>query len=77
MILYGTSACHLCEVAEQMLAEMLADKRLTVAIELIDIADSDVLVDQFGVRIPVLADGDKTLDWPFTSADVLAFQGAV
>jgi hypothetical protein len=76
MILYGTSACHLCEVAEQLLAEMLADKRLTGAIELIDIADSDTLVDQFGVRIPVLVDGDKALDWPFTVDDVLALQAA-
>lgn len=76
MILYGTSACHLCELAEQLLSEMLADGRIREAIELIDIADSEQLVERFGVRIPVLTSdaGDKELEWPFDQRQVMQWQ---
>lgn len=67
--LYGTSACHLCEVAEALLAQVLAgfDEARQPQIELIDIADSDALIARYGTRIPVLhrlGDGVE-LDWPF------------
>ena len=67
--LYGTSACHLCEVAEALLAQLLAELAEDVrpSIELIDIADSDALIERYGTRIPVLRrerDGVE-LVWPF------------
>ncbi len=67
--LYGTSACHLCEVAEALLAQLLAQFPETAQprIELVDIADSDTLLERYGTRIPVLRrerDGVE-LDWPF------------
>ena len=67
--LYGTSACHLCEVAEALLAQVLAGFAETQRpqIELVDIADSDALIERYGTRIPVLrreADGVE-LAWPF------------
>lgn len=68
-ILYGTSACHLCEVAEALLAQVLAGFGAAEQpqIELIDVADSDALIERYGTRIPVLrrvGDGVE-LDWPF------------
>ena len=73
MILYGTSACHLCELAEQLLAEMLGDGSLQQEIELVDIAESEALVEKYGLRIPVLEYQSKSLDWPFEKQDVLRF----
>jgi hypothetical protein len=67
--LFGTSACHLCEQAETLLAQVLASfaEAQRPQIELVDIADSDALIARYGTRIPVLrrdSDGGE-LDWPF------------
>lgn len=58
--LYGTSACHLCEIAEGMLEVAGVD------FSKVDIADSDALFERYGLTIPVLQrdDGDE-LNWPF------------
>lgn len=62
-MLYGTSACHLCEQAEAILLPWVA-QGMTVA--LVDIAEDDRLFDQFSVLIPVLQREDgKCLSWPF------------
>lgn len=63
--LYGTSACHLCELAHAMLHEQLPQLP-DCAVREVDIADSDELFERYGVRIPVLRhpDGDE-LGWPF------------
>ncbi len=64
LILYSTSACHLCELAEELLMP-LVQQGLLVAVD--DIADSDELFTRYGERIPVLrrpATGAE-LDWPF------------
>ncbi|MEH6822878.1 MAG: glutaredoxin family protein [Motiliproteus sp.] len=73
LILYGTQGCHLCEVAEQLLVATL-DLR-AVSVEVIDIADDDLLVERYGVRIPVLAElkSGRELDWPFESAQLQGF----
>lgn len=67
--LYGTSACHLCELAESLLAQVLAgfSEAQRPRIELVDIADSDALIERYGIRIPVLRrEGDELeLGWPF------------
>ena len=73
-ILYGTSACHLCELAEAVLANVLAVQP-DWQIELIDIADRDEWIAQYGTRIPVFAEGPRELDWPFDKDAVLAFAG--
>lgn len=76
LLLYGTSACHLCELAEQLLANLLASGH-DWQIELIDISDDDDLLTRYGELIPVLgrtSDGIE-LHWPFGEADVLAFVG--
>jgi flavoprotein len=71
--LYGTSACHLCETAAEMLAAQLATARM-VEVEQVDICQSDRLFDRYGLRIPVLQHPDKReLDWPFTLSELQAF----
>ncbi len=76
-VLYGTSACHLCEEAKAVLWSL--SQGLTFVEE--DIAEDDLLFERYGVRIPVL--GFKTsasdslpiqeLGWPFDVEGVMAF----
>lgn len=67
LILYTTAGCHLCEAAKTVLWPLLTEFGLRL--KEVDIADSDALVDQYGVRIPVIAFEDKVEDlgWPFTT----------
>ena len=65
-VLYHTLGCHLCELAEGVVAE--ANLRLVPPLKIIykkvDIAEDPQLFDQFGIRIPVLkaATTTATLD---------------
>lgn len=61
--LYSRIECPLCEYAEELLQEN------GVAYEMVDIDDSEALIKQYHVRIPVLSNDNKELDWPFTAAD--------
>jgi hypothetical protein len=66
--LYGTSACHLCEIAEEML------QCAGVEFRKIDIADSDALFERYGLIIPVLQRGDGLeLNWPFSEEALAEF----
>ena len=69
-ILYGTEHCHLCELAEQLVTEILGTHFSKV-----DIADSVELTHDYGVRIPVLVDHlrGRELNWPFDSDTLGAF----
>ena len=68
LILYGTSACHLCELAAALLRE--ADLKF----EEVDISESDALFERYGVTIPVLKRQDGAeLNWPFDAAGVRKF----
>jgi len=71
--LFGTAGCHLCEVAMELLHATLNPDFFEI--QEIDIAESDVLVEQYGVRIPVLRrDQDGTeLNWPFGVAELIGF----
>ena len=74
--LFGTSACHLCEIAEQML-ERLGDGGMLVPYDKVDIADSDELFERYGLLIPVLrAPGGDELRWPFDEAELRDFIAA-
>jgi hypothetical protein len=75
-ILYGTLGCHLCELAETQLSAVLA-RFADIDIECIDIADSDEMIEHYGVRIPVLrrVRDQAELDWPFADAALLDFLG--
>lgn len=72
--LLGTLGCHLCEVAEAVLMSFVENGLL---VELVDIAESEVMVERYGLRIPVLrrCDNGAELDWPFDGAQVADFLG--
>lgn len=72
LLLYGTSGCHLCELAEQQLLPWLEQGW---CVELIDIADDDNLAERFALLIPVVervSDG-QLLCWPFGQPDLQQF----
>jgi hypothetical protein len=81
-ILYGTSACHLCEIAEQML-QLQQNSQQQVASALggtpfdfdkVDISESDLLFERYGVLIPVLRHPDgRELNWPFSPEQLEQF----
>ncbi len=72
VLLYTTLGCHLCEQAKQVLWQVSADFPLLV--QDVEISESDDLIEQYGVRIPVIAlDNDGAeLGWPFSHSDVVA-----
>lgn len=71
LTLYHTSGCHLCEQAFEL------TQQLGIQVTLMDIVESQQLVDAYGVRIPVIqrADG-KELGWPFDAESLQQFINA-
>lgn len=61
--LYSRIECPLCEYAEELLLKAGLDYVV------IDIDDSDHLMQQYHVKIPVLANDHDEINWPFTAAD--------
>ena len=72
---YITEHCELCELAEQVLENTPLDTPIPV--EVVDIAESEELVAEYGERIPVLRmePSGRELNWPVSSDDVIAFLG--
>lgn len=66
ILLYTTGGCHLCEQALELLIEcQRAGHRFDICE--VEIADSESLIDAYGIRIPVIRiDGrEPELGWPF------------
>lgn len=76
LVLYGTSGCHLCDLAEQELLIWVAQGW---QVELVDIAEDDQLLDRFSLMIPVLqhSASGRLLNWPFDSVALQTFLSAV
>jgi len=74
-ILYHTLGCHLCELAEEVISDFNRTTDNPVVYTKTDIASDDHLVQQFGIRIPVLyrINDQRCLDWPFNTASLQAF----
>jgi len=73
LFFYITDHCELCVRAEEVL--LATPLETPMPVDVVDIAESEALVERYGERIPVLRrepDG-KELSWPFTEDDVLAF----
>ena len=70
--LFGTSGCHLCEQAEEVLMPLV---EYGLLVELIDIAESVEGVEIYALRIPVLrrVDTGAELDWPFEAEQIVSF----
>ncbi|MFN3714197.1 MAG: glutaredoxin family protein [Alcanivoracaceae bacterium] len=70
--LLTTTGCHLCEQALTLIQR--AAPRLELV--LVDIGEQDALIERYGTRIPVLRQGGRELDWPFSLLDVRAWLDA-
>ncbi len=72
--LFTTQGCHLCEQALHLLRRLQAQD-LPLEIELVEIADSALLMEQYGSRIPVIRVTDRSddLGWPFDATQVRHF----
>ncbi|PCM43351.1 glutaredoxin family protein [Marinobacter sp. ANT_B65] len=73
LFFYTTSQCHLCELAEALLVN--TPMPAPVPVDVVDIAQSEELVQRYGTRIPVLrrSDTGQELDWPFDRDQLLTF----
>ena len=71
--LMTTSGCHLCDLAVEVLVQVLDPKIFTV--DLVDIAYEDELMERYAERIPVLLcpAQKKELGWPFDQTQLSAF----
>lgn len=75
LVLYHTSGCHLCELAESVLEEVKAGYP-DLSWSLVDIATDDTLVERYGWRIPVIhlkGAPSPDLGWPFSAAAVATY----
>ena len=68
--LFTTLGCHLCEDALALLQQL--QNEFDLQLEEVEIADSDELMEQYGVRIPVVLCEEATEDlgWPFDLAQL-------
>ena len=77
LILLATDACTLCDQAFDLLASM--PELRGAGLDVVDVAEDDGLLTQFGARLPVLAvksavgEITQPLDWPFDAARVSAW----
>ncbi len=80
ILLLSTQACHLCELAEQVLQQAFSQPEIqqlmlsqTLDVYVQDIIDQPQWLDLFGEKIPVLFDEktESTLCWPFDSSSTV------
>jgi hypothetical protein len=74
LLLLGTSGCHLCEQAEEIISDCLS-KKIELTVETIDIAEQEQWQEHYALRIPVLyhPETKKDLGWPFDQRQVIQF----
>jgi len=73
-ILYHTLGCHLCELAETVIAKanLTLHEHSLISVEKVDIAENLDLTEKYGVKIPVLSSASgQELNWPFDADDVI------
>lgn len=70
--LFHTQGCHLCELAEALLAPW---ESRGIRVVQVDIAGDDALEDSYGIRIPVVRRDDdaRELGWPFDATSLHEF----
>ncbi len=73
LTLYSTLGCHLCEVAKETVWPLIRNRDFKL-VEC-DIADSETLMDQYALKIPVLkCEGvEAELAWPFGAEEFERF----
>jgi len=73
LIFYTTVGCHLCEHAEVVLQEFVAQPdSVQFDLEEVDISTDEHLVELYGIRIPVVKNPatTKEVGWPFGLEDI-------
>ena len=80
-MLYTSIGCHLCEQARAVVEPLLS--QFDLELQEVEIADSEALVERYGLRIPVLRlesaqlpqlqEQEQELGWPFDAQDVVRF----
>jgi len=75
---YTTDGCHLCEEAKDLLQQLLAQQPERFQVEVVDIIESNDLVEQYGTRIPVVVreGAQQDLGWPFDYLELQHFAAA-
>ena len=75
--LLTTPGCHLCDQAVAVMAQVidLESEKSEVVVYALDIAESEALVERYGLLIPVVKDchSAKELRWPFNAAGFRQF----
>ena len=68
-----TAGCHLCEQAYEMTLYLIKNDQVVanrIILEPIEISNDEVLVESYGIRIPVLVSANGELAWPFEIEDL-------
>lgn len=75
LLLLGTEGCHLCEQAQAIIADCLAEHPRSVDIVLVDIAEQYEWQADYALKIPVLLETEsrRELCWPFDQNQAAAF----
>ena len=70
LIIFSTVGCHLCEQAIDVIKIALQGENCLL--DEIDIANDDALMEQYGIRIPVVKNpqNNKEVGWPFEAEDI-------
>ncbi len=70
--LYTTTGCHLCEEAEAMLEFLHTQGKCSW--KAVEISDSDQMIEEYGLKIPVIGkmDGEE-IGWPFSFEELSAW----
>jgi hypothetical protein len=70
LTLYQRDDCHLCDLALGLLAQVRAPDFESVFVD-----GDEALEEHYGVRVPVLRDGDRgvELEWPFDAEKLRNF----
>ncbi len=75
LLLLGTQGCHLCDDAEEIVADALGKQRAYIEVTKIDIAEQVQWQEKYAVRIPVLyhPESQMELGWPFNQDTLTKF----
>ncbi|OPX56692.1 Glutaredoxin-like domain [Oceanospirillum multiglobuliferum] len=73
LYLFTTDGCHLCEMALAIVQPLLSDTKWQLT--LVEISEEASLVEQYGIRIPVLLKEGaiEDLGWPFDQEQVVSY----
>ena len=74
LTLYGTSNCHLCELAKAEVQAFIPFAPMQLELSEVDIVSDDALYEALELKIPLLenAETGMRIEWPFDTAGILS-----